>query len=134
MNKAQPATQRLSDIRARLAAVPGGEWTAKRYTIECRQDEPGDSAVFAAVSVDGRELCNTTDEGTEAPIASLIASAPTDLAWLLDRLEKAEELLRDTRIPDCSSYSDEHNIKTCKRCRHDYDRANAIAAFLEGGE
>lgn len=77
---------RIADIRKRLVEATPGPWHMKTK-------RPGASTALIFVDPEIGTYCvaSTTDKD-----AALIAAAPSDLAWLLDRLQRAEELLRLT--------------------------------------
>jgi hypothetical protein len=74
---------RIEEIRARLTAATPGKWRDKPSVHGNR---------YRYVNI-GKDEAYTTLE-LEATDARLIANAPADLAFLLDRVEKLESALR----------------------------------------
>ena len=93
-----PATdRRLAEIRARLQRATPGPWEAS----------PEEDGVYADSSmVTSRPRSCSVARGIEEPRdAELIAHAPADLAWLLDRLADAEG-----RAEEAARHHDELNV------------------------
>ncbi|MEN9315078.1 MAG: hypothetical protein RIS35_1471 [Pseudomonadota bacterium] len=94
-------TDRLAEIRARLdAATPG----------------PNGARLFPPIGIPqpwGPPLMPTVDR----PNADLIAHAPTDIAWLLDRLDELETE-RDAVLD--WSHENRHRLVTCEEVDFQY--------------
>lgn len=78
-------SDRLQEIRARLDAATPGPW-------EWREWSCGDEAITGP---DNTGFVVNVDETTPHADADLIAHAPADIAWLL---EKVEELTKRVRM------------------------------------
>lgn len=72
-------SDRLAEIKARLAAIPPGRWSLDMYgcCVFGLENRP-----IAYVSIDGAE--GTQDE------AALIAAAPSDIGWLITEVERLQ--------------------------------------------
>jgi hypothetical protein len=117
---------RTAQIRARLDKATPGPW------------ELHDSCSWRRIGTperDGNVLCPTIASDGHPDLNGgydnllLIASAPEDLKYLLDRLEMAEELLKraEKHIPLSGNISDHSSIKPLRL-------STEIAAFIGGEE
>ncbi|MFG3340560.1 hypothetical protein [Glycomyces sp. NPDC048151] len=84
-----PPADRAAEIRARLDAVSTGPWSTE-------YNDYGDEWWFGGSSGDGENVLSFGDDdcgvlaGRHRSEAALIANAPTDLAYLLGRVEELE--------------------------------------------
>ena len=118
---------RLAQIKARLTAATPGPW--KAYN----ENEPPYGALWCVAnelyhnpkSDDDRALGLQLECGTKED-AELIANAPTDLAWLIERCEKLEAVADAAKgWRDCNSYREDEYASLLLR---------ALAALESDGE
>jgi hypothetical protein len=82
-------TERIEEIKARLQAATPGPW---------EYQERSDAYTHIVRTPPSRFLCQLSQDtsGVTEANARLIASAPSDISWLLSRLEDAERRVSET--------------------------------------
>lgn len=95
--------KRVEAIKKRISNATLGPWESilGRTILSIRSTAGGQDVVGISISVNHYAPSDRAkNKARHEADAALIASAPADLTWLLDRLERAEEILRDISNDD----------------------------------